>query len=102
MKQYELLAIIKPNLDMDEVEKAVKNLEEVIKNFGGNVKNIDKVGRKKLAYDINKYRDGFYVVLDMEFPQDKLKDLKRNLKLNESILRDLIFEAQKLKVEAKK
>lgn len=101
MKKYELLSIIKPNLDMEEVEKVIVNLEKTIVDFGGSVQNIDKAGRKKLAYDINKYRDGFYAILNIEFPADKLVELKRNLKLNESILRNMIFEAQKVKAQVK-
>ena len=94
---YELLTIIKPNLDMEEVDKIVAKLEEYITSLDGKVNSTDKMGRKKLAYDIDKYRDGFYVVQTIELPSDKVKVLKNNLKLNENYLRSLIIELSHVK-----
>ena len=59
MKTYELLAVFKPNLDAEEVDKQITALNGIIKDFAGNVENTDKMGRKKLAYDIQNFRDGF-------------------------------------------
>lgn len=96
-----MLSIIKPNLDMDEVEKVVKSLEEQIATFGGNVLSVDRMGRKKLAYEIENFRDGFFVVLNIEFPADRIKELKRYIKLSENFLREMIFDASNVKVEVK-
>ena len=101
MKKYEMLSIIKPNLDMDEVEKVIKSLEEQIASFGGNVLSVDRMGRKKLAYEIEKFRDGFFVVLNIELATEKVKELRRYIKLSESFLREMIFDASNVKVEAK-
>ena len=62
MKKYELLTIIKPNMDTDEIAKITDKTDEVIRNIGGTVLSTDKIGRKKLSYDIQKFRDGFFVV----------------------------------------
>ena len=59
----------------------------------------EKIGRKKLAYDIDNYRDGFYVVTKLELAPENVKALKRNLKLNDNFLRDLIVE-DNVKVKA--
>ena len=56
MKTYELLTIFKPNLDAEEVEKAVETLNKVVVDFGGKIESTDKTGRKKLAYEIENYR----------------------------------------------
>ncbi|MDD3593886.1 MAG: 30S ribosomal protein S6 [Candidatus Gastranaerophilales bacterium] len=100
MKKYELLSIIKPNLDIEEVDKVLSQLEETIKNLGGTITNTDKIGRKKLAYDIDNYRDGFYTVTKLELPQEAIKTLKRNLKLNDNFLRDMIIEDVETKAQA--
>ena len=92
MKTYELLAIFKPNLDAEEVDKAIAKIGEDVVEFGGNVESTDKIGRKKLAYDIDNYRDGFYVVSKIELAPENVKALKRNLKLNDNFLRDMIIE----------
>lgn len=95
MKNYELLAIFKPNLDADEIDKNVNKLEETIVGYGGKVLGIDKIGRKKLAYDIQKFRDGFFVSQILSIPEEKVVDFKRQLKLNDSVLRIMFLEVGK-------
>lgn len=90
MKKYELLSLIKSNIDIDSIEQIIQNLESQIKSFGGNVLNTDKIGRKRLAYEISNSRDGFYVAQHIELSGDKIKDLKNYLKLNENIVRSLV------------
>lgn len=95
MKNYELLMVFKPNLDADEVDKNLAKLEETITSYKGKVVSTDKIGRKKLAYDIQKFRDGFFVTQMISMPADKVADFKRQLKLNENILRIMFMEAAK-------
>lgn len=97
MRKYELLCVIKTSLDMEGIEQVIQNIETTVKNFGGQVLNVDKMGRKKLAYEIQKLRDGFYVIYNMEFPEDKVAELKRYLKLNDSVIRNMITVQEKEK-----
>lgn len=87
MKKYDLFTIIKPNLDNDEADKVVSRVEEIIKNLGGDIVSCDKMGRKKLAYEIAGFTDGFMVNQVVSVPADKIVELKRQLKLNESVIR---------------
>lgn len=95
MKNYELLTIFKPNLDADEIEKNLSKIEETIRSYKGKIINTDKIGRKKLAYDIQKFRDGFFVSQTLTVPADKISDFKRQLKLNDNIIRIMFIEASK-------
>lgn len=95
MKNYELLTVFKPNLDAEEVDKNLSKIEETITGYKGKVVSTDKVGRKKLAYDIQKFRDGFFVSQILMVPADKVADFKRQLKLNDNILRIMFMEANK-------
>lgn len=95
MKNYELLTIFKPNLDVEEVDKNLSKIEETITGYKGKILGADKIGRKKLAYDIQKFRDGFFVSQILTLPSDKVADFKRQLKLNDSILRIMFLEAGK-------
>ena len=52
MKNYELLAVFKPSLDSEELDKVVEKLSEEIASYKGSVSSVDKMGRKKLAYDV--------------------------------------------------
>lgn len=95
MKNYELLAVFKPNLDVEEVDKNLLKIEETIASYKGKVLSIDKIGRKKLAYDIQKFRDGFFVSQMLSIPADKVVDFKKQLKLNDNVLRIMFLEVGK-------
>lgn len=99
MRKYELLCILKTGFDIENADNIVVNIENAIKNFGGTIFNTNKIGRKKLAFEINKNRDAFYVSFDMEINEDKIIELKRYLKLNETVLRDFVTVKKEKKVK---
>ena len=92
MKNYELLTIFKPNLDAEEVDKLIAKINDTIVEFGGNVDSIDKIGRKKLAYDVQNFRDGFFATLVLSLPAEKVAEFKRQLRLSDNILRTMFME----------
>lgn len=91
MRKYELLTIFKPNLDSDEIDKVLEKVDSDLAEMGGKVESRDKMGRKKLAYDIQKFRDGFMVNSVISFDANKVADFKRALKLNDNVLRTLML-----------
>ena len=95
MKTYELLTVFKPNLDAEEADKQIAKLNETIVEFGGKVEATDKIGRKKIAYDIQNFRDGFFATLTFTLPADKVAELKRQLRLNDNVLRTMFLEVSK-------
>ena len=95
MKNYELLTIFKPSLDSEELDKAVDKISSDIKAVKGEVSSVDKMGRKKLAYDLQGYRDGFFTTLVVSLPAESIVEFKRNLKLNENVLRFMFMEVSK-------
>lgn len=98
MKTYELLSVIKPNIDSDEADKIIAKIEETVVGYTGNVLETEKMGRKKLAFDIQNFRDGYFVTQKLQMPADKVVEFKRQLKLNENILRTMFVEISKVKV----
>ena len=92
MKTYELLTIFKPNLDAEEVDKLIAKINDTIVEFGGNIDSIDKIGRKKLAYDVQNFRDGFFATLVLSLPAEKVAELKRQLRLSDNIMRTMFME----------
>lgn len=92
MRKYELMSIFKPNLDAEEVDKLIEKINSIIAEFGGKVESVDKAGRKKLAYDIQNFRDGFFATTILELPADKVAEFKRQLRLNDNILRTMFLE----------
>ena len=95
MKNYELLTIFKPSLDSEELDKVVDKISEEVKSYKGSVSSVDKMGRKKLAYDVQGYRDGYFTNLIVSLPAESIVEFKRNLKLNENVLRFMLMEESK-------
>ena len=92
MKTYELLTVFKPNLDAEEVDKLIAKMNETIVEFGGKVDSTDKMGRKKLAYEIQNFRDGFFAAMVLALPADKVAEFKRQLRLSDNIIRTMFME----------
>lgn len=92
MKNYELLTVFKPNLDAEEVDKLIAKISDTNVEFGGKVESTDKMGRKKLAYDIQNFRDGFFVSMVLALPADKVAEFKRQLRLSDNIIRTMFME----------
>ncbi len=92
MRKYELMTVFKPNLDTEEVDKLIEKINSIIADFGGKVESLDKAGRKKLAYDIQGFRDGYFTTSILSLPADKVAEFKRQLRLNDNILRTMFME----------
>ena len=97
MRTYELLSIIKPNIDSEEFDKIVAKIEENIVTLDGKVLSTDKMGRKKLSYDIKDFRDGYFVVHNFELEPNQVEKFNRQLRLNENILRIMLLEVSAVK-----
>ena len=95
MKQYELLTVYKPNTDAEEVDKLVAKLSSAVETLQGKVESVDKMGRKKLAFDVQGYRDGFFTTMIVSLPAESIVEFKKNLKLNDNVLRFMFMEAAK-------
>lgn len=93
MKQYELLTIFRPNLDTDEIEKLIEKFDESLTALDVKVVSRDKIGRKKLAYDIKNFRDGYFVNQIITIPAQNIAELKTQMKHNENILRVMFLES---------
>jgi small subunit ribosomal protein S6 len=97
LRNYELLSIIKPNIDSEEYDKIVAKIEEAIVALGGKVSSTEKMGRKKLSYDIKEFRDGYMVVQNFELAPDQVEKFRRQLRLNENVLRIMLLETSEVK-----
>ena len=95
MKNYELLTVFKPSLDSEELDSILNKITEEIESYKGSIVSTDKMGRKKLAYDVQGYRDGFFATIILSIPAESIVEFKRNLKLNDNVLRFMFLEVSK-------
>jgi len=89
MKNYELVYVVRPNAE-DEVREAIMNKIQEVVSANGEVEKVDTWGNKKLAYPIAKFTEGFYVLVNFKASADLPKELDRNLKINENVIRHMI------------
>ena len=87
MHQYELMVILDPEIDERTVAPSLDKFLNVIRNDGGSVDNVDIWGKRRLAYEINKKSEGIYAVIGLSAGPDSVKELDRQLSLNESVVR---------------
>ena len=101
LRKYETVFIVRPTIDEDSVEKVINSVEDFIKNNGGVVDSVERKGRRKLAYEVKKMRDGYYVVLFFQALPDKIVALKRMMSLSEDIIRSITVDRIKESLTAK-
>lgn len=95
-KAYELTFIVRLDPNEEVINESVNQVQSWVEaNQLGQVTKIDRWGRRKLAYEINKQRDGYYVLMEADIEPANLPELERNLKISSSILRYLIVLSEK-------
>ncbi len=95
MKKYEIMFIVKPVLKEDEIKTVVKNFEDVLTSNGAKVTNFEDMGQRELAYEIKKYKNGYYYVFDLEANDDKaIKEFDRLALISNDIIRHLITKIE--------
>jgi small subunit ribosomal protein S6 len=89
-RQYELGFIIPSNVPETETQAVVAEVKGSIEELKGDVTNVDFWGRRRLAYPILDFREGYYVFLQMNFPTENLTELERILRLSDRVIRHLV------------
>lgn len=95
VNEYEVTYILRPNLEEGDVDARSTAIGEIISSQSGEVLGIEKLGKKRLAYEINDLREGNYVVMRFRSTGDASKELERQLKLQEDVLRALVIHLDK-------
>ncbi|MEV0613424.1 30S ribosomal protein S6 [Nonomuraea sp. NPDC050404] len=91
MRRYEVMVILDPSLDERTVTPSLDQFLTVVRNDGGTVEKVDVWGRRRLAYDIDKKSEGIYAVIDLSAEPATVKELDRQMNLNEGILRTKVL-----------
>ncbi len=89
-REYELFYIVRPDLDEEQVRGTMDEVAAQVVAHGGEVGKSSLWGRRRLAYTVAGFNDGFYVLKEMKFPAERVRELERQLKLDERVIRHLI------------
>ena len=94
MNSYELTFIAQPDLEGEAQASIVQNYSSLIEGLGGEVAQIETWGKRRLAYPVRKFREGYYYVTQIRIKPEALPEMERSLKLTEPIIRYLVIRQQ--------
>ena len=87
MRNYEIMFIVNPNTAEDEIEKINSQLEGVITSAGGEIQKIEKMGKRRLAYEVDRLREGFYVLFVIGANGDIVRECERRLRVMDAVIK---------------
>ena len=86
-RTYELMFIVRPDMAEEDQDKLISTLESAVAASGGNVKSVDKMGKRRLAYTVRRFHDGIYVLLTVEGGGGLIHELERRLRVTEPVIK---------------
>ena len=102
MNRYELTYIIDTALEEEARKELIEKISSLIAQNGGEVEKVDETwGKRRLAYPINDKPEGYYVLVTMQAPAELPKEIERNLRINENVLRSLVIKLEEKKHSVK-
>jgi small subunit ribosomal protein S6 len=97
-RTYELMFIVRPDMADEDLEKLITTLESTVTSAAGSIKSIDRMGKRRLAYVVRKFREGVYILMTIEGAGTVVHELERRLRVTEPVIKFLtvrIDEEQK-------
>jgi small subunit ribosomal protein S6 len=90
MRGYEVILIVKPDLEAEATAAVVEKFTKLIADQGGQVTEVEQWGKKRMAYEVRKYREGYYVLMRFKGDAAVAQELERVLKITDEVIRYLI------------
>ena len=90
MNKYETVFIINPNVEEAGVKELIEKFSNIINN-DGKVEEVQEMGKRKLAYEIKKNSEGYYVVINFEANPELIKELERNYRITDSVIKFIVI-----------
>lgn len=91
MRKYELMYIIRPDIEQESVDSTIEKFQGIINN-GGEITKHDVMGKRRLAYEINKFREGIYILIHFNATSEVVAELDRVMGISDEIIRYLIVK----------
>jgi small subunit ribosomal protein S6 len=90
MRRYELMLLLRPDLEDDKLQAAVEKVTRAIVNAGGSLSKVSPWGKRRLAYDINRHREASYFLIHFDIEPSQVREIERGMLISEEILRHLV------------
>jgi small subunit ribosomal protein S6 len=88
-RSYEIMFIVRPDVEEADMDKLIETFSGYVTTGGGTIKSTEKMGRRRLAYTVKKFNDGFYVLLIVEAPASLISEIERRLRVSEPVIKFL-------------
>jgi small subunit ribosomal protein S6 len=86
-RTYEIMFIVRPDVEEADLDKLIEGFSANVTNGGGEVKTVEKMGRRRLAYTVRKFNDGFYVLLTIAAAGSLITEIERRLRVSEQVIK---------------
>jgi small subunit ribosomal protein S6 len=86
-RTYEIMFIVRPDVEEADLDKLIEGFSANVTNGGGEVKSVEKMGRRRLAYTVRKFNDGFYVLLNVAAAGSLIAEIERRLRVSEQVIK---------------
>jgi small subunit ribosomal protein S6 len=86
-RTYEIMFIVRPDVEEADLDKLIEGFSSNITSGGGEIKSVEKMGRRRLAYTVRKFNDGFYVLLNVAAPGSLVGEIERRLRVSEPVIK---------------
>ncbi len=90
MRRYELMLLLRPDLEDDKLQTAVEKVTRAIVNGGGSLSKVSPWGKRRLAYDIGQHREASYFLIHFDIEPSQVREIERGMLISEEILRHLV------------
>lgn len=94
MRPYEAMVILDPTMSEEDTKAAVAKVGELVSAIKGKVVGVEEWGKRKLAYDIKRHQEGYYVVYKFDASPESVTELERTLKISDPVLRFLVVRLE--------
>lgn len=91
MRNYELMYIIRPDIEDDAKTAVVERFNTILTDNGAEIEKVDEKGKKRLAYEINDFKDGYYVVINFKGDEKAINEFDRLAKFSDDIIRHIVI-----------
>jgi small subunit ribosomal protein S6 len=86
-RTYEIMFIVRPDVEEADLDKLIEGFQKNVTDGGGEVKSVEKMGRRRLAYTVRKFNDGFYVLLNVAAAGSLITEIERRLRVSEQVIK---------------
>jgi small subunit ribosomal protein S6 len=86
-RSYEIMFIVRPDVEEADLDKLIEGFQKNVTDGGGEIRSTEKMGRRRLAYTVRKFNDGFYVLLTIAAQGSLIKEIERRLRVSEQVIK---------------